>query len=247
MGLTPERYLDLISSEGAALADACGRSPHGRPPGCPEWDVAGLGRHTGVIHRWVTAMVAGRSTERLGRRDIVTPDADDEVPGWLRDGVSSLVGVLREAGTSAPVWSWTPEGPPTSAFWYRRMAQETAVHRWDAESAGAEGPGPIEPELAADGIDELFTVMLPLKASGGGVDLGGSLHVHCTDTEGEWVLEPGGGPVPVVTRTHAKSDTALRGPASDLLITLWGRPRPGSVELLGSPHALERWLDQARF
>jgi hypothetical protein len=49
----------------------------------------------------------------------------------------------------------------TSSFWVRRMVFETAVHRIDAELALAEPSAPIPSALAAEGIDEFLTVVLP--------------------------------------------------------------------------------------
>ncbi len=49
-----------------------------------------------------------------------------------------------------------------------------------------------------------------------------TIHLHCTDGEGEWLITRAGDDV-VVTREHAKGDVAARGTASDLLLFLWGR------------------------
>jgi predicted lipid carrier protein YhbT len=71
---------------------------------------------------------------------------------------------------------------------------------------------------------------------------GSSLHVHCTDVAGEWLVRADGDRL-AVTREHAKGDAALRGRAEDLLLTLWGRPVPdGAVDTVGDPAAAEAWL-----
>jgi MDMPI C-terminal domain len=43
----------------------------------------------------------------------------------------------------------------------------------------------------------------------------------------------------LVARRHEKGDCALRGPASDLLLALWGRIPLDEVELLGDRSAAE--------
>ncbi len=222
----------------------------GRPPGdlgaavagCPGWDVAELIRHTGLIHRWVTTMVSQHAEERLSRRELPEPPERGTLVEWFRQGAGELCDTLEGAGTDSPVWNWTPHEPRTTAFWYRRMAQETAVHRWDAEAA-AGSPPPIDPELAVDGIAEMFEVHLPLLAGRGGVDLGGSLHVHATDADGEWTLRPDG-QVPSVETGHAKGDAAVRGPASALLLALWGRGTVDQLEVCGEAAIFTRWRDQ---
>ena len=63
-----------------------------------------------------------------------------------------------EALASAPadLETWTFLDAPTPlAFWARRQAHETAIHRVDAESAAGDVTG-FPSGFAADGIDELL-------------------------------------------------------------------------------------------
>ena len=54
----------------------------------------------------------------------------------------------REPGAPAPTWF----GPDqTVGFWIRRMAQETVIHRIDAELAAGLPVTPVPGDLAADG------------------------------------------------------------------------------------------------
>ncbi|MGH2702312.1 MAG: SCP2 sterol-binding domain-containing protein, partial [Actinomycetota bacterium] len=108
--------------------------------------------------------------------------------------------------------------------------QETAVHRWDAQQATG-NEKPIETELAADGIDEILYVFLPAKLDRH-KGSGETVHIHCTDVAGEWMVRLNDGGFEV-TSGHGKGDAALRGPASDLLLTLWGRIPFERVELIG--------------
>src|SRR5258708_19732096 len=48
----------------------------------------------------------------------------------------------------------------TVGFWIRDMAQETVIHRVDAELAAAEPLAAIPGDLAADGIDELLVAFV---------------------------------------------------------------------------------------
>ena len=122
------------------------------------------------------------------------------------------------------------------------MAHEAAVHRWDAESAFGE-PEPISPRLAADGIDEWFDVHLRSDIVEPEVtgDASGTIHVHGTDTEGEWWASLSDRTLEL-ERVHRKGDVAVRGPASDLLLVLWGRRPPSTVEVLGDTAVLDSWL-----
>jgi predicted lipid carrier protein YhbT len=130
-----------------------------------------------------------------------------------------------------------------AGFWLRRQAQETAVHRWDAQCA-AGTPTPLDPAVALDGIEELFDVQFPQLLAlpdRAGTDLGGSIHLHCTDIEGEWTFRIDDGRLSMTTG-HAKGDAALRGPASALLLALWRRvPRDADgLEAFGDAAVLDR-------
>jgi predicted lipid carrier protein YhbT len=68
-----------------------------------------------------------------------------------------------------------------------------------------------------------------------------SLHVHCTDVAGEWMVTARGAGVHV-ERVHAKGDAALRGPAEALLLRLWGRTPSSTIEVIGDQAGADAWL-----
>ena len=81
--------------------------------------------------------------------------------------------------------------PSPLAFWARRQAHETAVHRYDAQSAAPGGPpapaGAFDPAFAADGVDELIMGFAPrrrYRARDGGVER--TLTVRALDAAGRW-------------------------------------------------------------
>ena len=235
--MDPDQYLAVIAREGAATsAAAAGVGLDADLPSCPDWDVADLIAHTGRVHRWVTEIVTTRATERVSRVGILAPTTDDLVP-WFDEGVRDLVETLRATDPAEPVWSWSSE--QTVGFWRRRMAVETTIHRWDAESATGD-PGPIDADLAADAIDEFLDVYLPSEEAplppGGG-----SIHLHRTDGDGEWVLTLEADAVRI-DRGHGHADVAVRGSAEELLLLLWRRITPDRVEVLGERSVLDRFL-----
>ena len=242
--------LESLRREGAAALAAAGGPPDDPVPGCPGWSAADLAAHLGVIHHRVAELVRSGGLDRPARlfREVEAP-APELRAAWLAQGVDALVASLAAADPETAVWTWA--GPGTNRFWGRRMALETAIHRWDLESAHGE-PAPVEAELAVDGVDELFDVFVPSRRDGGrpGVEpwrfdgTGERLHLHCTDVPGEWVLRFGPGSLEV-TREHAKGEAALRGPASDLLLVLYGRVGPERVEVLGDPAVVRLWTDAA--
>jgi uncharacterized protein (TIGR03083 family) len=169
-----------------------------------------------------------------------------DLAAWLRSGGDVLVEVLASLDPHQPTWHPFP-AEQVAAVWPRRMAHETAIHRVDAELATDRGASQaahaVDAALASDGIDEYFSVMVAGAAQRRGLQLPAStLHVHCTDVHGEWLVWAKGSSV-TVQREHAKGDVALRGPASSLILALWGRTWPDQgVEILGDATAGRDWL-----
>jgi predicted lipid carrier protein YhbT len=65
------------------------------------------------------------------------------------------------------------------------------------------------------------------------------------DGAGEWTVRPGEGASCVVTRDHAKADTALRGEAHDLLMVLWRRAPLDSVTVFGDEALAQAFVGRA--
>jgi uncharacterized protein (TIGR03083 family) len=186
-------------------------------------------------------VVRTRSQERVDFRTL-PPLTGDPLDSFAT-AADRLADTLAEAGPDEPVWNWSVNQPKVAAFWPRRMAQETAVHRYDAQAA-AGTVAPIDTALAVDGIDELLDVFLTARATWlpETAVLTGSLHFHCTDAEGEWLVRINDGVVDVV-RDHAKGDAAVRGSASDLLLFGWNRIDAAStgLETFGDEAVLASW------
>ena len=140
-----------------------------------------------------------------------------------------------DPGTS--VWTFSPAdrtaGSGTGGG--RRRPGSTATT--PRPPAGA--PTPIPTDLAVDGVDEFLTVFLARLPVGDAVGEA-TIHFHCTDADGEWLLTRVGDDV-VVTREHAKGDVAARGSASDLALFLWGRVGADRLEVFGDAAALDRF------
>ena len=242
MAIDYEASLRADATEIAAVARS---TPLDAPvPSCPGWDLGTLVAHVGRVHRWAAEAMTGGG-EPPARFPKAPPDLDG-LADWYEESAGIVAGAIATTPPAAPAWNFANQ-PAEAAFWPRRQAIETTVHRWDAQAA-AGTPAPIDAELAVDGIDELLVVMVPVALGGkDGIDIGGSLHVHCTDGEGEWTLHTDDG-VYRVERGHAKGDAALRGPASQLLLALWGRvPLDAEgLELFGDTAVIDRWRELPR-
>src|SRR5262245_15716294 len=234
MSLDASTYLRHLRADGAALADAAERNLTAAVPSCPGYDTGSLVIHTGGVLRYFAACMARDARVDV---DVLAPPPADFV-GWFREGLDELVSTLEQRGPADPTWTWG--SAQSTAFWHRRAAQETSVHRWDVENAVGEA-APIHPLLAIDGIDEMFDEFFVYDDE---VDVptgsGETIHLHATDGPGEWLLTIGPDGVDIA-REHSKGDVAARGPASDLLLMLYGRVPVANLEVHGDAALLERW------
>lgn len=252
--LDHERYCSAVITETTALRDALrGADLDRQVPTCPDWTLRRLAVHVGQAHRWADAMVRARAAEELPDDAEHVPDYEprpgaDALDTWLGDGAAALAAALREAGPQQAVWTWF--GPHRAAFWARRMAIETLVHRADA-ALTAERPYVTEADLAADGLDEWFGLISDPEQVAGDPDLaellgtGQTLHLHATDVpDAEWLLVRGPRRIEV-RREHAKADVAVRATLTDLLLVMQRRLPADSARLqvLGDRALLDHWLD----
>lgn len=245
--LTGDDYLSALRAEGELFVSASVRAGFDTAvPSCPEWDVGDLVFHTGRVHRWFHGMLSTGGQDPKTRPKITRPETDAELPDWYRGGLELIGNYLSSVSDSEPVWTFT--GGDVGRWPKRRQTQEVLMHRFDAElAAGAVTNS--DPVLCADGIDEAFGVFLPNKTSE--TPLPGSVHLHCTDTHGEWMLTPNGMNF-LVTREHGKGDVALRGPAQLLLLVVMRRVSvdvalQSGAELFGSRGALDALIELTRF
>ena len=258
-------HVDCLEREGQLLAAAAARAGLGAPvPSCPGWRVRDLLAHTGYVHRWAAGFVAEGRTDPVDTPDepdllrLAPPDAD--LLAWFRKGHAALVRTLREAPADVRCWSFLP-APSPLAFWARRQAHETAIHRVDAQLAAAaspEGTGggetdgggtgsapgggvtPLEGRFAADGIDELLTGFLARNMRRGRWQgRPGRLAIRARDGEGEagWlvVTAPDGASV---SRGAGPADCEVTGPAAGLYLALWNRGQVDGLEVRGDPGLL---------
>jgi uncharacterized protein (TIGR03083 family) len=244
-------YASIVAAEGSALADAAQGHLDRPVPGCPDWNVAQLVSHLGGVYAWAEYAVEA-SGERVSRRDVPAPPAPGdsaELLPWFQTRLEDLLDALS-ADSDAPAWTFPPSAPNTVGWWQRRQALETVVHRWDVQTAADTGRvDPIAADLAAEGVDEFLADFLPraLAADPADRSLSGTLHLHATDTPGEWWLDFDAEKL-IPERQHAKADTAVRGPAAGLYLWLWNRqtPEAAGLEVFGQVETAAAWPDAVK-
>lgn len=225
--LARERYLEAMDADVEALA-ACSTDLGLPVPSCPGWTVRDLVGHVVGVYRH--KIVALRTDQAPPERDEPWSGLgpDDDPVSALRSAYSELRELLVARPDSAVTWSWWPP-EQTVGFWVRRMAQETSVHRWDADAAvhGATGAEPIDDDLATDGVDELLGWLAwewpPDMAQEGAA----GQRVQVSTADHDWVvtLDPTQASI-----EHGTADDVvamLAGAPGELVLELWGRPAEG--------------------
>ena len=151
------RYLQCLAADYGDLRDAASAAElTANVPSCPGWTVADLVRHVAQVYlHKVTLMRTGEEPEEWP-----PPSLAAEAPlAALGRAYGALRAEFRTRGPglAAPTW-YDPD--QTVGFWIRRMAQETVIHRIDAELAAGLPVTPVPDDLAADGVDEVLKRML---------------------------------------------------------------------------------------
>jgi uncharacterized protein (TIGR03083 family) len=218
-----DAFVETLDREGGLLASAAeAAGVDATVPTCPQWQVRDLLRHTGMVHRWATAYVAEGYTAH--HPDGGLPDLDGaELVAWFREGHRALVDTLAAAPPDVECWHFFP-APSPLAFWARRQAHETTVHRVDAESARGGTPTEIAPDFAADGIDELLRGFHGRRKSRVRSEEPRVLRVRATDTDGAmWTVRLSQEPPAAERDGSGDADCELAGPAGQLYLALWNR------------------------
>ena len=233
-------YLTALRADADLLSAAIRTGDAAAPvAACPGWDLTKLLEHTGWVQRWATHAVL--NGEAPGREIDFGPSSDDNLSVWIVDGATALINALSNAAPNDPTWHPFPFEQQVWV-WARRQALETAMLRWDAQTAiGVQAL--LDSELSREGIQEYFELGLPRAISRAEVEPPTvSLHVHCTDVDGEWLVWNENGTYRMLP-VHDKGDAAIRGTAANIWLLLMGRIDRSELDIVGDASAADAWLD----
>ncbi|MEU7050980.1 maleylpyruvate isomerase N-terminal domain-containing protein [Streptomyces lavenduligriseus] len=239
-------FLEVLDHEGRLLAAAAAAAgPGADVPPCPGWRVRDLVRHLGAVHRWAAALVADRATTPPPLGD--PPErADDELVNWYRDSHRLVLDTLAAAPADLECWTFHAEpNPSPPAFRARRQAHETAVHRYDAESARGGEPSPVGREFAVDGIDEPLRGFHARERSRLRSEQPRVLRVRAVDAgpDAVWTVRLTAGPAMTVRAAEGEAEAELSGPAEQWYLALWNRTAIPRVT--GDPALAALWRERS--
>jgi uncharacterized protein (TIGR03083 family) len=242
--MTPA-YNELVASirqEGEAIVAAGRLGLDVSVPTCGDWTLRDLLLHVGRVYHRAGALVSERSTAEQDYPP--APAADTDAIEYLCDALDELVAALASCDPETPVWNWADE-PPTAAFWARRMAHESTVHRYDAQRAHALVE-PIDADLAHDGMDELVDVLLPRVLRRDDARMPEATYLFTATDGGAWPVRFG--PEGVERLEVAKEpDVTVTGTASALLLATYNRVPWSAQNVDGDATLLDAWAERIHF
>lgn len=238
-------HIAQLERHGHALGDAADRAGlDAAVPTCPPWDLRGLLAHVGMVHRWAARIVReGKSAFAENSEPPKFPAPEDGVVEWYRAGHADLVTALREAPDDLVAMTFLAGAGPARAFWARRQAHETAIHRADAESALGTRPD-YDADFALDGIAELLEGFYGRRGGKLLADPAVSLRVAPDDADTSWLVELEPDRRSIGRDGAGSADCTLSGSSSEIYRDLWNRG--GTVTVTGDQRAIEIWRSLAR-
>jgi uncharacterized protein (TIGR03083 family) len=222
-----------------------------RVPSCPEWTVADLTQHVGAVYLHKSTTM--REGKQPADDEWPPPGINDEEPVALLDrAYAEVMGEFSRRKPDEVCETWY--GPDqTVGFWVRRMAQETVVHRIDAELGVGAPVSAIPDDLAIDGVDELLKVFVAYNVGEWSdyftealADSPGRSYAIATDgavwrartSRGHFDVTSGPG---LDAGDESRPDVTISGPPAALLRWVWNRETPGEssgVTIDGDQEAL---------
>ena len=242
----------IIESSDALLADAAGAALTDPVPTCPGWTVADLLRHHGGVCRWAAVIVGQGRTANLTDGELAAamsaPAEREPLLEWYRNSIAGLLAALKEDGPDSAL-VFLQDAPAPRAFWARRSAHETTMHRVDMLSATLghvplAGSTGIRAELALDGLDELLMGFVPRPSSALRADEPIVMTVEPTDADRSWTVRIDTGPPVGTTGAADQPDATLTGTACGLYLGLWNRG--DEIAEHGDAPVLGLWREKVR-
>lgn len=241
--MTPEEYLSHLRRDAERMAELASSGLAAGVPACPGWTVGEALVHTGEVYSHkVACMRLPGGPQSTDDWDHGPAEGADSV-AWFRERLDELTAELTARGPDAPSFTWY-EPDQTVGFWFRRMAQETAVHRVDVES-GYDAVSPVPDDLAVDGIDEVLDCFLSYQNDDVGPDGPGRGTVAVRTGDHIWRTTLTADQA-LLSRDPGPADAVVSGEPSELLLWLWGRRPDSAVQREGDEDLLRGLRERLR-
>jgi uncharacterized protein (TIGR03083 family) len=220
------RLLETLATDFARLREVATTADLNAPvPSCPGWTIADLVRHVGEVYLHKVECM------RLGSHPEPWPPAGikaEEPLALLDRSYAALAAEFSSRDPRDAAFTWY--GPDqTVGFWIRRMAQETVIHRVDAELAAGAEITEIPDDLALDGIDEFLVAFVEYGSKTWPDEYGDVLaatdgrSVRLETAGAAWLVRPTPEAVEVRASDLDGASAVVSGKPPALLLWAWNR------------------------
>ncbi|NHN54175.1 maleylpyruvate isomerase family mycothiol-dependent enzyme [Calidifontibacter sp. DB0510] len=248
----PPSFAPILAAESAHFRDVlAGADPGARVPTCPDWDATDLLWHLAEV-QWFWGQIAARDVTPDELEHPARPQDRGELLAFFDQADADLRSALEALSADEPRWMWTQDPAlHVAGYLLRRQAHEAAIHRIDAELTAGVAVTDLDPDFAADGVEEVVRVMYGRehRALTFTPDAGRIVALVADDVDQRWLLQLGreGGEV----AGHGTVDDAnfrpvetgepvatITGNAQDLDRWLWNRPTARPLRRSGDESVL---------
>lgn len=226
LGLATVRLADyqsrIATEAGLLRATAISLDADTPVPTCPGWTVRRLIQHLGRVFDMVIRVV--RTADPQSPPGRLEPAPGDVLTAF-DDRLATMLELLEATDPATPAWHFSPTAPKTAAFWSRRMAHEVTVHGIDMHAAAGTDSA-VDPDFAADGIDEVLTRFIQRRTDSWSVDTHtATVLYHAADAGRAWTVRLVAGQLPqTAAEAGTEPDASVIGLADAVYRAAWGRP-----------------------
>ena len=228
--------------------------PASRVPTCPDWNAIDLLKHLTRVQQFWAAVIGDRLTatavSEFEKSRPALPDDPAQLLDLRREATADLLTALADRDPSEQAWSWFP-ADQTVSFTWRMQTHEATMHRVDAELAAGLPISPINPEVAADGIDHAVNVMWAWAPAEVERRVTGTVELKATDTHRSWLVktirwsgqawgQTFNDQIGCERADVGTPEATISGTAEDLDLLLWTRADRAVVRS-GDQHALSEF------
>lgn len=223
------RLLEVLRIEGERLASsALGADPHLPVRYAEGMTLGETVRHVGSVYRMVVAWLQSGDQPTRWQR---APVSGQSLVEYLRSGHRELMAELSAHDPADAAPSWWPLDQ-TYGFWYRRLAHETTVHRYDVQDAAAAMTvtGRVEDEIAYDGIDEVLSLWFTHRLGVLGVTNSWTGRVAVVAGRRRWIAQlAAAGTASWQAEPDEPADAMVSTDPAGMYLWLWGRRSFGTA------------------
>jgi hypothetical protein len=236
-GWTAQRWTAVFIEQAEMFRKAVAEAdPAAEVPTRPGWTVQDLVIHLARFLETSTAYL------RTGSRTLMQPPAAPTGLApleYLDLQLTAAAEILTAVPDNRPVWTFSPSAPDLAWVWHRRIAHETVLRRFDAQTVVRQVAA-TDTDLCVDGIDEVLTTIVAAKLDGDSpAKVSGTAVVRPTDVPESWliVLTPDEMPQTRAAAPGEEGDAQVTGQAELIYFWLWNRMN--LKEMSGDRHVLD--------